>query len=128
MVEFDIIGDMFPLDKVTEELSVAPSGKYVKGEPVTNRNGLVRKETCWYVSTGYQESLDIGAQLNKIVGIFKNKIGELNLLQKEYDLEFKIFVVIRVENNQMPAIYLNAETIRFAHSINAEFDFDVYIH
>ncbi len=36
-------------------------------------------------------------------------------------------VVIQVENNESPAMYLQKEIINFASSIQAEIHFDLYI-
>lgn len=48
-------------------------------------------------------------------------------LRALYNLSYKIGIVINVENKETPAMYLDSETIDFAHEIGAEFDFDLYV-
>lgn len=126
MVEFIITGDQFPPNVITEMLSIEPTGCYMKGEKVKNK-GRERKETCWYISTGYEDSLDINNQLKKIMNLIGNQKQMLLELKNKYDLDYMFSIVIRVEQNQTPAINLKSETIEFASDINAEFDLDLYI-
>lgn len=127
MVEFSIIGDIFPENVVTEKLSLKPSGYYVKGEKIKNLTSQRRKETCWFLSSGYEESLDINEQLEKIIDMIKNKVSDLKELKEMFELEYKFFIVINIKQNQTPAVYLSSNFIKFAYDIEAEFDFDLYI-
>ena len=120
MVEFVVIGDEFPLDTVTERLGVKPSNMYMKGDH--------RKETAWCISTGYENSLDVGEQLNKLISILDHKQQVLNQLKEEYDLDYKFFIVVKIEQNQSPGVYFDKRIIKFAHDIQAEFDIDLYVY
>lgn len=124
-VEFSIIGDDFYPTMITEQLAIEPTESWMKGEKVKNRN-IVRKETCWSVSTGDEESFDINNQLKKIVDLIKPQKNNLKRLQKLYKLEYMFMIVMKIENNETPAIYLESETISFMNDINAEIHFDVY--
>lgn len=125
MAEFIIVGDHFPIDEISNRLALEPTGYYLKGEKV--REGIERAETCWFISTGYEESLDINDQLNKLINLIEEKECDLLAMQSEYELEYKFCVVIRVEQNEKPAIYLTQEVISFTNSLKAWFDFDLYI-
>ena len=85
------------------------------------------KETDWTLSTGYQESYDINNQLNTILKSLEGKTKELKQLKKKYDLEFLFMIVIQVENDEKPAMYLQKNIIGFASLIQAEIQFDLYI-
>lgn len=126
MVEFRILGDDFNLDYITEVLSIIPTECWSKGDFVKNRNAI-RKYTCWEVSSGYKESLDINTQLDEIINIFYNKIDNLITLKKKFDIEYFIEIVINVENDIKPTMCLNRRSIEFAYLIGAEVDFDLYI-
>ncbi|SHL04076.1 protein of unknown function [Desulforamulus aeronauticus DSM 10349] len=48
-------------------------------------------------------------------------------LKKEMDLVCKFFIVVNIEENITPAIYLDNMVIGFVDFIGAEFDLDLYI-
>ncbi|MGE7859779.1 DUF4279 domain-containing protein [Bacillus mobilis] len=135
MAYFSATGDIFPLEAITEALNIEPTRTYRKGDVVARRDNpnlvftknLYRKETDWTLSTGYQESYDINNQLHVILKSLEEKTEQLKQLKTKYDLEFLFMVVIQVENNESPAMYLQKEIINFASSIQAEIHFDLYI-
>ncbi|MED1724657.1 DUF4279 domain-containing protein [Brevibacillus parabrevis] len=127
MVEFTLTGDQFNPDLITEKLEIKPNEIYYKGDQVKHRKA-VRKETCWSINTGYQESLDVNIQLRDVLEKIWPKKNDLRELQVENNLEIKFCIVIKIEENQTPAIYLDSDIIAFAHEIKAEFDFDLYIY
>ncbi|AZB44844.1 DUF4279 domain-containing protein [Bacillus sp. FJAT-42376] len=133
MAYFSADGDEFPVDEVTNALGIAPASIHTKGEAIPDNPQLVstkirhRKQTDWTLSTGYEESYDINNQLNVILKSLKGKTEQLNHLSERYNLEFLFMVVIQVENNESPAMYLQKDMIDFASSIQAEIHFDLYI-
>lgn len=126
LVEFNIIGEDYDIGIITEKLDIEPSEYYKKGDKIGNKE-MRRKETCWSITSGYEVSLDINNQLEKIVNLIKPKRSTLINLMEQFNLEYKFIIVIRIENNQLPAIFLEREVIEFANDIKAEFDFDMYI-
>lgn len=135
MAYFSATGDIFPLEAITDALNIEPTRTYKKGDVVARRDNpnlvftktLYRKETDWTLSTGYQESYDINNQLHIILKSLEGKTEQLKYLKKKYDLQFLFMVIIQVENNESPAMYLQKEIINFASSIQAEIHFDLYI-
>ncbi|HDR7913935.1 DUF4279 domain-containing protein [Bacillus pretiosus] len=135
MAYFSITGDIFPVEVITEALSIEPTSTYKKGDVVAKRDNpnlvstkiIYRKETDWTLSTGYQESYDINNQLHVILKSLEGKTEQLKHLKKKYSLQFLFMVVIQVENNESPAMYLQKDIIDFASSIQAEIHFDLYI-
>ncbi|HDR7896750.1 DUF4279 domain-containing protein [Bacillus pacificus] len=136
MAYFSITGDIFPVEAITNALSIEPTRTYKKGDVVARRDNpnlvstktLYRKETNWTLSTGYQESYDINNQLHVILKSLEEKTEPLKQLKKKYDLEFLFMVVIQIENNESPAMYLQKDILDFASSIQAEIHFDLYIY
>lgn len=129
MVEFTIVGDEFDPHLITEKLKIKPTQYWIKGEQVRGRNEKIkRKETSWIISTGYEESLDINEQLEKIVELIKDKKTILKKLEMESNLEYIFGIVVNVENNEKPAMYFNRKFIEFANNINAEFYIDLYVY
>ena len=127
MVEFRILSDDLNPKVITEKLLIEPNQYWMKGENIKNRD-LKREYSCWIISTGYEESLDINSQLFKMLNLLKSKKKDLQYLRDKYSLEYRFDIVINIENNEKPAIFLNSEVIGFANDIKAEFDFDIYIY
>lgn len=80
------------------------------------------------LSTGYLNTLYISDVLSIILEKLKDKEEKLNNLKNQFDLTYKFFIVVKIEDGQVPAIYLDSKVIEFANSIKAEFDFDIYIY
>ncbi|RTQ87633.1 DUF4279 domain-containing protein [Lysinibacillus telephonicus] len=126
-VYFSLYGEDFPIDEVTERLKVIPTGTYKKGDLIPNRStNRYRKESSWDLGTDYQDSLDVNKQLQEIVDKLQNKSLTINEIKDAYSLECKFFIVIIIENGNTPTLYLNKEIVKFASSIEAEFDVDLY--
>lgn len=126
MVEFTILGDNLNPQEVTEILNIQPQKQWVKGDGIP-RKEYKRKDSCWVISTGYEESLDINVQISKVVKLIEQKIIHLRRLKEVYNLEFIFSIVVNIENNQKPAMYFNRELLEFVNQINAEIDIDLYI-
>ena len=124
---FSLYGDEFSLDEVTEKLKVIPTETYKRGDLIPNRSTVhYRKETSWDLGTGYQNSLEVNKQLQEILDKLQNKILIINEIKETYSLECKLFIVIKIENGNTPALYMDREIIKFASSIEAEIDLDLY--
>lgn len=126
-VEFKITGDEFNPDAVTKHLQIEPSQHWKEGEQIKDKN-ILRKFSCWIFSTEYEESLDINNQIKKLIDVISVKKDELINFRKDHRIDYKIVIVINVENSEKPAIYLTSDIIEFANDIKAEIDFDLYIH
>ncbi|WP_211655806.1 DUF4279 domain-containing protein [Planococcus alpniumensis] len=134
MAYFSIIGDQFPLEEITEELAIQPTETYLKEEILneftapSSSEVRRRRETDWTLSTGYQKSYDINDQLKSLLISFEEKQQDLILLKEKYGLSYLFMIVIKIENNKKPAMYLEKDIIDFASKIEAEIHFDLYIN
>ncbi|MGF6949787.1 putative DNA-binding protein YlxM (UPF0122 family) [Neobacillus sp. B4I6] len=127
MVYFSLYGDEFSIDEVTEKLEVTPTKTYKKGDLIPNRSTVCyRKETSWDLGTGYQVSLDVNNQLQQIIDKLQNKSSIINEIKEAYSVECKFFIVVIIQEGNAPALYLDKDIIKFAASIEAEFDVDLY--
>jgi len=127
MIEFSIYGEEFKPNYITEQLGIMPSETYLKGEII--RNGRAeRKETAWTISTGYEVSIDINEQLEKIMLLLEGKIDKLVELKDSLCLNMLFMIVVKIENNEVPAMYFKKRFIDFASRIGAEVGFDTYIY
>ncbi|MED3804988.1 DUF4279 domain-containing protein [Lysinibacillus xylanilyticus] len=125
-IYFSLFGDDFSIDDVTEKLEITPTDTYKKGDLIQNRSIFIRKETSWDLGTGYQFSLDVNDQLKQIIGMLQNKSSIINEIKEAYSLKCKFFIVIKIEKGNTPALYLDKDIIKFASSIEAEIDVDLY--
>lgn len=125
MVEFCILGDNFNPEEITLELSIEPTEQYLKGS--RNNRNIERKESCWSINTGYVETLYVSELLDILIDKLIDKKDIIQKLKKKWNIDCKFFVVINIENNVKPAVYLEKEVIEFANAVGAEFDFDLYI-
>lgn len=125
-VEFNIIGDYFQEEEISNVLELIPSEFYRKGDAIKNRT-LARKETCWTISSGFEESLDINEQIKKILYSLQNKSEELNFLKKELNLDYLLTIIINVQEENVPAMYFESNVLGFINNISAEIEVDLYI-
>lgn len=130
MVEFRIIGDDFNPEIFTSALSIKPTNSWKKGDEYINQSNLlsIKKFSNWEISSGKENSLDMGKQIYKVLDKLIGKEEILVNLKEQYDIDYTIDVVIEVENAQTPAVYLETKAIKFANDIGATFDFDVYVY
>ena len=129
MVYFSLFADEFPLETVTKRLGVDPTESYKKGDlirKISATKNLVRQDTAWELSTGYQESLDVEIQLEQIVKQIRDKETTINELKIEFDLECRFTIVIIMNDGYTPALCIGLPIIEFANSIKADFDIDLY--
>ncbi|MGG3434137.1 DUF4279 domain-containing protein [Heyndrickxia coagulans] len=70
-VLFEIFGDDFPVEKITEILNIKPSSISRKGEKINDV--AYKKETAWSIDTGEIESLDLNDQIQQILVLIKDK-------------------------------------------------------
>lgn len=127
MVEFSIFGDSFEPTFITEKLSITPSEFWLMGDKIPKCNNMFRKETCWTVCSGYKEELYIEKEINNILLPLIVKKDTIVHLINQLNLTCKITIVIKIKNNETPALYLNKNIIKFANDVGAEFDFDLYV-
>ena len=129
MVYFSMFADEFPLEMVTKHLGIEPTDSFKNGDiikKISPTENYVRSYTCWKLSTGYQESLDVSEQMDMIIAQIGNKSAIINNLKKQFGLECRFTIVIIMNNGYTPSLYLEQSIIAFASSINADFDIDLY--
>ncbi|MBU7008837.1 DUF4279 domain-containing protein [Phosphitispora fastidiosa] len=126
-VEFRMLGENFNPELISDRLNLKPDEKWEKGEIIKNKD-IRRKYSCWIISTGYEESLDVNNQLEQILGLIYDKKAILQEISKQFGLDYRFDVIINIEANEKPAIYLSKDVIGFANDINAEFDIDLFIN
>ena len=134
MTYFEIKGDDFPIEYVTELLEVNPTNSFFKGEEIKRTKNhkiistkrRVRTYTSWQLRIDYVETLDASKQANEIIAPLLNKVNELITIKKKYDCEFILMQVPIIENGSCPAMGYDQEVINFCSKIGASIEIDLY--
>lgn len=135
-VYFSAKADEFSIEHFTNVLGIKPIRTYIKGEAikrppnpnVISRGTHYRQYTSWELGTDYEQSYDISEQLDFVLNQLEGKEEQLNQLRENYDLAYRFTIVIQIENNEKPAMYLDRRFIHFTDSIGADVDFDLYVY
>lgn len=118
----------FPLDEVTKRLGVEPTTTWRVDEKVRPHQPLERFYTCWKYKVGPVQSLDVDDVLEPLYAQFYSKVDIINNLKEQYDLSVRIVVVIEIENGCKPALTIAPAFSRFASSVGADIEVDLYAY
>lgn len=129
MVYFNLYAEDFPLEMVTERLGIDPTKSYKKGDTIrkiSETESHTRSYSSWQLSTGYQDSLDVGELMEQVIRQIRDKASIINELKREFGLECRFTIVIKMNGGYTPAFHLDIPVIEFANSVKADFDIDLY--
>lgn len=124
---FRIMGDRYDTAEISRELGITPTITWNMGDQIRN-TGKEYKYTAWIFDIEPEETLDINDPLKKLESIFSPKSEILCRLKERYHLEYSIDLVIVIEKQSPPAIYLDSSSVHFAAAIDARFDMDTYVN
>lgn len=127
MVRFSIYGDNFNPSIITKGLELMPTETHIKGERKKNGKSTW-KDTSWSINTGYENSHDINEQLEKVTLLLKGRVDKLIELKDSLCVSMLFMIIVKIENNETPAMYFKKPFIHFLSRIDAEVGFDVYVY
>ncbi|MGE7918300.1 DUF4279 domain-containing protein [Viridibacillus sp. NPDC093762] len=127
-VTFSIYGEKMSLTDITDKLNLEPDEYYKKNDPIKTNPVIKKKEDCWCLDKGAQETLNLNEPLNELLELIREKDNELIEIKRLYNANVKFDIVIIIEDEELPAVYLEQEIIQFAGKICADIDFDMYIN
>jgi hypothetical protein len=122
-VDFNISGDEFDLQYITDRMGISPTKTRTKNECPVPATAL----TYWRLSTDKEVCKAVCCQYEKIMKLLAEKELIINQLCKEYNLKTNFNIVIEMEGNNGPELVLTRQIILFISSICAEIGFDLYI-
>lgn len=125
-VEFKICSDNMDLSNVTKMMEINPTRSHLKGDPI-ERMYLIRKDTLWTIETSYKETYDLDDVLPQVFNLISDKADIIKSIKKMYDAEIIINIVVNIRDNEVPALYLHEDFLRFAGEIGARVGFPTYI-
>ena len=127
--DFFLVGD--PWDKpeeLTKLLKIEPT--YIKyfGEAIGEINRKESPYTIWMYSSPYIIEHNLDKLTEMLLERFENKVQIIKEYASKYpSVEVKLWFVIRTDQENFPALYLNQKLISFLSKVNASIDFDIYI-
>ena len=127
IVEFNVIGQDYLPEILTESLMMTPSESYKTGEINTNSKlNLPYTETVWCLSekeTGYYATIPI----NNIIDKLREHKEFLISFKSNHNVSYLLRVICNIENEQVPVVEFSTSTIRFIHDIGGEIDLCTYL-
>ena len=124
--EFLIFSNELHPNIITEKLEINPTQSWVKGDDIKGKNHK-KEDNCWIISTEYEESLDINNQLSQLLVILQDQKEMLIEFKKKYDMKYIVEIVVKIRDEQTPAMYFERECITFINDIQAVIDIDLYV-
>lgn len=121
---FEVIGHDFEPAMLTRALGVAPTETWRIGDR-TRLSGRPYKYDGWSMSSEEVESLDLQEVALPILKQLLPAAGILVEYCSRLHLEAILSCAVYVEDDQMPAISLDRETVRMLNILGASLDIDV---
>ena len=125
---FQITGNDFPLEEITELLGAKPFRSWYKTDirkadgnqyGFCNWSGFRCDEYCPYVEQ----------QMEKTIEPLFEKIDTLKLISKAYDVEFSLVVVPEIYVNKInPDLSPSMKVIDFCHETRTKISIDLYLY
>jgi len=124
-VYFTLLGDNFDADYVTQTLGIQPTA--IQNPTDLLKTGKACGYTAWETEVQQEESTNIAIQVDKAIAPFLDKASLLDQLRQECNAEWKLTIVIYVEDDEPPFMGFTREQMKFLGSIETEIEFDMYI-
>ncbi|WP_421829161.1 DUF4279 domain-containing protein [Larkinella sp.] len=121
---FSIFGDLLNPLLFSELTGINPSSTWLKGDTISNRINLFRKETCWTYS--YIETLYLEELLENFFQKFRPNLSKLSDYIKINNLETKVDIVVEIVNDEKPSLSFSNHFLDLVVKINGEIDIDLY--
>lgn len=122
------IKDNIDFKIITEKLKIKPTSVRKKSDFPKQSIDLGIALNEWIICTKNDDCcMSISKKIDNIQNLFFGKEDCLKTLVKDYELTCTFSVIINVEKNEYPEMFLTKENIKFMSQINAEIGFDLYI-
>ena len=117
----------FPIGGCNGTLRVQPTETWRIGDRINSIVSRAYSFTCWKYESERLETLDADDVLLPILNVFESKTDIINQLKEELNLDVQIELVITMIDGYTPGLVILPEFSRFASSINAFIDIDMYV-
>jgi hypothetical protein len=125
-VILSIFGDVFRLEDINNIVKMSPTSFWQKGDIVPHMNKtLARLETCWEYSIE-SETLFFEEISDILIEKFSRSLKDLAFYVEQNNLAVKVDIVVKIENGQLPSVFLNRRFLELINKLGAEIDLDLY--
>jgi hypothetical protein len=124
-VEFKIYGHDIVVNEINDILKIKPT-KAANKDDQNNFMMTKNKIGYWIIETGYEISYDSIIQIEKIIKKLLSKKNKLKTIKEKWNCEYYFCLVVNVYDNNLPALYLTSDSIKFIGDIGASYDIDLY--
>ncbi|MBQ2989192.1 MAG: DUF4279 domain-containing protein [Clostridia bacterium] len=123
---FTIVGDFEP-DRVSDLLGLKPEKSWKIGD--LRRNGTAYDFARWTIGRCDEYDAITANQMRKTIAPLLDKIGLLNMIQKENAVSFCLEIVPSVYAGGIhPCLAPTLDVIDFCHATRTEIDIDLYVY
>ena len=127
-VDFAIFDFEGSPEELTSQLGVEPTRTYLKGEKVSPNAKLVRKHSCWILTSGSDSNLHLEDHLEALAAQIQPHIERFQAVCGKYYSEFRCRLHLkRVSKESIPSVHLTPSFCKLMLSLNAELDLDIYV-
>lgn len=135
-IYLSVFGDDFDPSDLTDAIGIQPTHTHRKGDIIPLQKGIYvkpgtpplrRKEDAWDYDLGHIHTIDSDEISDIIEETFRDKISTLNEFVKQRDLLVKLFVVLKIDPEQTPAVGFKPSFVKMLGDLNAEIDMDLYV-
>ncbi len=129
LIEFSVYGDNLSPEEFTKVTKLKPTFFCYKGDVVKGiKVHRVEEVNLWSYDFNYFEELDLGIILNKFESIIIPNLDEISKYIKSNLLESRLSIVVKIEDNQAPALYFERRILNLLDKLNADIDLDTYVY
>ena len=121
---FDVIGHDFDPAVLTAALGIEPTETWCTGER-TRRSGRPYKHDGWSLRSEEVVSLDLQEVVTPILNRVLPVASVLVEVCGRLNLGVELACAVYVEDDQIPAISLDSETVRMLSALGASLDIDI---
>lgn len=117
---------IFDPDEITKTLDIKPFKSWKSGD--LRQDGSSYSFSSWAAGKSIMDGADVEAQCLETIQYFKNKIPQLQLIKKQYEVTLGIMIVPSIFHNEPPIISLNEKVIQFCYETDCSIEVDMYIY
>jgi hypothetical protein len=135
-IYLSIFGDNFNPGDLTAKINIQPTHTHRKGDIIPRSRSIYvkpgspplrRKEDAWDYDLGDIHTIDSDDISDIIEETFRDKVSDISEFVKTHNLLVKLFVVLKIDPEQTPAVGFKPSFVKILGDLYAEIDMDIYV-
>jgi Domain of unknown function (DUF4279) len=122
---FTLTGMNVNPDEISRVIGLTPTKTWRSGEERANSD-LRWEHDGWMLSTSEQASLDLAAEIQKLLESIRTRTKEINRARNQFKLDAEIGCSVYIEDHQAPVVHFDREILKAASELGADIDIDIY--